>query len=82
MHFASRIRERKGERREKIGVARGKEGERRGHLAAILPGPLSRVVLEGGFALPQQLSLGPRCFWNIEGILWLISELTSGEKKI
>jgi len=55
LHFASRIRERKGERREKIGVARGKEGERRGHLAAILPGPLSHVVLEGGFALPQQL---------------------------
>ena len=27
MHFASRIRERKGERREKIGVARGKEAE-------------------------------------------------------
>ena len=28
MHFASRIRERKGERWEKIGVARGKEGEK------------------------------------------------------
>ena len=55
MHFASRIREKKGERRKKTGVARGKERERRGHLEAILPGPLSCVVLEGGFALPQQL---------------------------
>ena len=49
MHFASRIREKKGERQQKTGVARGKERERRGHLEAILPGPLSCVVLEGGF---------------------------------
>ena len=80
MHFASKIRAKKGERWRKIGVARGKEREK-GHLVAILPGPLSCIVLEGGFAVPRQLQLGPRCFWNIEGILWLISELMSGEKK-